>query len=133
MHIQSINNYTPNFNGRYSFQGPWSNSMREIVVPFLEELAKGDKEIIAKMSTKRAFFDGFHHFGQKLYKPTIIAKQENLTFLEIVKDMVGLLPTYESEITSQYHRLSSTLRLLKERLVLDKNILWRYCKDLHIK
>ena len=36
MHIQSINNYNTNFNGSYRFQGPWTNTMREITSPLLE-------------------------------------------------------------------------------------------------
>ena len=85
------------------------------------------------MSTKRAFFDRFHRFGQKLYKPSIVAKKENMTFWEIVKDMFGLLYNHESDITRHHHRASSTERLLKERLKLDANLVNKYRWDLKIK
>lgn len=132
MHIKSINNSNPNFNGSYCFKGPWTATMRETTEPLLKELAKGNKDIIANMSTKRTFFSRFHKFGEVLYKPSIIAQKENMTFIEKIKNKLGILPKRETEITSHYHRESSTQRLLKERLIIDKFILWGYRRNLDI-
>ena len=119
MNIQQVNNTS--FNGSYKLKGKWTKGMVSAATPFLEKLAEGDKEIIAKMSTKPAF-DRYHRFGQRVYKLTLISKEENRTLLQKIKDIFkrNEMVTDVSEI---YHRASSTERLLKERLNLqDYNI-----------
>lgn len=133
MHIQSINNSSPNFNGSYQFKGAWTNAMRELAEPFVQELAKGNKKVIAKMTTTRAIFDKYHRFGQKLYRPIIISRNENLTLLEKIQNMLGVLPKNKEYITDLYHKASSTERLLEERLQPTNYNVKNYCRKLDIE
>ena len=133
MHIQSINNSNLNFNGSYCFKGPWTDIMRETTVPFLKELANGDKQIIAKMKTKRAFFDRYHHFGEKLYKPTLFAKDEKMTLWQKIKEKLGFTYFPEANITDHYHRASSIETMLKRRLNKDSYTLNNYRLNLKLK
>ena len=72
MHIQQVNNTS--FNGSYKLKGKWTKNMVSAAKPFLEKIAEGNKEIIAKMSTRPAF-DRFHKFGQRVYKLTLICQK----------------------------------------------------------
>lgn len=132
MHIQSINQSKLNFNGSYCFKGPWSTAMREATEPLLKELANGNKKIVAKMSSKRVLFDGIHSFGQKIYKPVIIAQDENMTLMQKIKEKLGIISFPEEEITEHYHRAFRTEHLLKERLKTDEYNLKKFRRILDI-
>ena len=131
MHIQSINKSTPTFNGSYKFKGTWTTKMKEVSLPFLEELAKGDKEIIANMNMKRTF-EGPYKVGKKIYQLSLTSREEKRSLWERVKNKLGFGNIRTSIITANYKKANSTVYILKDLLSLNNGNLNIYRKKLNI-
>lgn len=97
-------------------QGSWTKQMKAIVEPSLKELAQGNKDIFAKITTKRAIFDKHHNFGEKLYKLTITAKKENPNFIEKILDKLGFMDYPSIDVTHHYHKAESAEYLYENRI-----------------
>lgn len=118
MNINTINSTNPNFNGRILTKGRWPERLKKSFLenPEVNKVAQETKyDIIGKMSSMRAKRSDYnHYYREPLFKLTLIAKEENPTFIDKVKAFIGLLP--EVKITHNYHRESSMESIMNRRL-----------------
>ena len=105
--------------------------MKEVSLPFLEELAKGDKEIIANMNMKRTFEDPYK-VGKKIYQLSLTSREEKRSLWERVKNKLGFGNIRTSIITANYQKANSTVYILKDLLSLNNGNLNIYRKKLNI-
>lgn len=119
MKISAINN-TPNFEGRIITKGAWTNTLREQFEhnPEIIKLAAGEKDIIGNMSSRIARSSVHHSGGEELFKLTLKAAPSKMTLKEKIKDFFGFLPIIN--ITANYHRENSMLRIMQERINASK-------------
>ena len=102
MKIAPINTTQPNFNGKIIKKGHWTQELTNVfdTNPEVQKLIQGDKDIIAKMSSKLRS----HYFEkpEETFKLKLISIPEKPTFMDKVKLFLGLLP--HKNVTKNYHR-----------------------------
>ena len=115
MYIVPIDSQTTSFNGNLITKGKWPKELQKTVseAKAFQNLAEGDYDIFVSLSKKTATSNDINHTrGDKLYKLKISAKKSKPTFLDKIKNIIGLNP--RCTVNKNYHSVYGLERIIND-------------------